>query len=144
MSNIQHIAQRGEIRQHLLKTIMMNEKTHPLLEVLTSLGLPKALIARHLGINRSTLNAYVGGKRSLPAKHLNALYRLLEESVDVASKIKISTNNHLARIRLRFAKSNSINAEERRNAIISQNYKAFLKNVNRAIELLKQRPTSPQ
>ena len=142
MNNIKHIVQRGEIRQYLLKTIMLNEKTHPILDALTSLGLPKALIARHLGINRSTLNAYVGGKRKLPSKHLNALYRLLEESVDVASKIKINTNNHRPRIRWRFSKSTPKYEEALRNAKINQNYKAFMKNVNRAIELLKHRPAA--
>lgn len=141
MTNIKHIAQRGEIRQYLLKTIMLNDKTHPTLDALTSLGLPKALIARHLGINRSTLNAYVSGKRKLPLKHLSALYRLLEESVDVALKIKINTNNHGHRIRWRFSKATPKNDEARRNAKISQNYQTFMKNVNRAIELLKQRPT---
>jgi hypothetical protein len=72
-------AKNNNIRRSILRTLILTNRAHPYLDVLSEIGIAHTDIAKHLGIDRSTMAGYTSGKRRLPNKHIKNLIPLMKE-----------------------------------------------------------------
>ena len=84
-----------EIYNRQAEFIQKGIKAPNILDILSDLGLPYALIAKTLGIQRSSASSYVVGVRDVPLEYAEPLMELLGVALLSAEKIASEVKKHL-------------------------------------------------